>query len=120
LITWSSIKIRKLHVKGCMTAGAVNFNPEATEDDGSCQATNVVRLTGPSAVKVGIAASQVIFSIPTAGRYTARLSDVNGVFAGKAEGIGPFTGSMALQHPGIYFMEVTSAGILSRHRVENF
>lgn len=122
LITWSSIKIRKLHVKGCMNSAASNYNPEATEDDGSCKtvSTNGALARTMLTPSISVSASKVSYSIPRSGKFSVRILDVNGAEATHSEGVGPISGSLNIAHAGIYFVEVKSAGILSRKQINNF
>ena len=122
LIEWESVKIRKLNVKGCTNPKATNYNPEATNDDGTCVVPSGLAAAGLRKARVVIVAgSAVDYSIPEGGRYSARLLDVNGAVAGEAAGLAPVRNArLMLPRPGIYFLEIHASGIDSRHRLHNF
>lgn len=122
LIEWESVKIRKLNVKGCTNPKATNFNPEATNDDGSCLIPSALAAADIGKARmVTLHGSAVDYSIPEGGRYTARLLDVNGVVAGEAAGLAPVHDArLMMPRAGIYFLEIEASGIGSRHRLHNF
>ena len=124
LIEWDYIRMRKLNVLGCTNPKATNYNPEATKDDGSCTVTT---LTGGMSREpdtwqgnVSVSGSKVSFAIPSAGAYRVRLLDVNGAVAGRASGNGPVAeGSLKLDRPGIYFLEIDAGGMHTRQRIDH-
>jgi hypothetical protein len=122
LIEWESIKMRKLNVLGCTNKNAPNYNPEATKDDGTCRPPVSLEIASAAmGATISVSGNLVSYDIPAAGPYTARLLDVNGAVAGTASGKGPLRGGkLELSRPGIYFLELTSAGTHTRHRIDGF
>ena len=121
LIEYDYIKMRKLNVLGCTNPKATNYNPEATKDDGKCIIPSGLMSRETAAPKIAVTASTVSWSLSSAGEYRVRLVDVNGAVAARASGNGPVaSASFRLDRPGIYFLEIESAGQHSRHRVDHF
>lgn len=122
LIEWESVKIRKLNVRGCTNAKATNYNPEATIDDGTCQVPNALagmsREPGPWA---RVSGARVAYGIPGSGPWSLRLVDVAGAVTHAEAGAGPVAeGRLAAPGRGIYFLEIRSAGALTRRRIHSF
>jgi hypothetical protein len=122
LIEYEHVKIRKLNVQGCTNKSSPNYNPEATIDNGTCLPSTTM---GMSVEKwkgsYAVSASVLTYGIPESGPYEVRLLDVNGSVAGTARGEGPVrNASLRIDHPGLYFLEVNSAGSRSLHPIRNF
>lgn len=123
-IDYKSVRIRKLNVAavaGCTNPSASNYNPQATQDDGSCKLTSLIgsRDIAQSA-RVYRNGAAVRFDIPTPDRYSVRLVDAFGIVLREESGMGPRVArEFALPSRGIYFLEMETRGSLARHRIIN-
>jgi hypothetical protein len=121
MIEYEYIRMRKLNVPGCTNKDAPNYNPDATIDNGTCTPVAVRAKTEKWNASIALSGSVVTFGIPQSGKFTVRLLDVNGTVVGSASGEGPvLSAKLPVANPGLYFLEVNSAGTQSLHPVRNF
>jgi hypothetical protein len=125
LIEWDAVRIRKINVKGCTNPKATNYNPEATNDDGSCVVPSALAQRAPaprrdvSALETPEGAA-LAWDIADRGTATVTLHDAWGKTLSTRTVAAPGMGLLPLPGRGIYFVEIESAGRLTRHRIHRF